>query len=586
MPTTPTVFRSIRKNDVTHKPFKAHKNFKVTDSSYSAAGYKLQKAFHLGLPQTLGDTTTYYTTNSNFNTINNMHVVWNSLDHKYYRYPYDPARTLELSDSSKSSKILFISASTLAMPYGTVGEKIKPKSISINSTIQNFENLSDYSVSLYDDGNGNLRDLAIDSASFANTNNCKFYLSLNQVYRFLPTNKGIISGKKIKYKINSLNKNAISQNVNIVDGVTTHDGTSNYFKSGLSAKFTTSSISYIKIDDDNIFKNFNKCDEWAISFWISPDSITHSGTILSKGKVFQETYIDGKDQLLKKRDITLDMPIPGTGNFSNFKTPFVLSLHNQHVHFQSSDGTSQLHISASAVYRDNWMHVSLVNNSASICKLYINGNKSGQSGSLPQYNTDNKAYVYVGSQGETTSSAFLGDIAEVRMYDYMPTNNSILSLANQNFYSASLYQSSVVGNAFYRNGQLVVSSPLPKYNNIFVSSSNLSAGTFTIDYKGTHTIYENEVMVRVPKDMSNVSVNPSSTYKPATGYDNNCSDAEKYNGPGEFRKSMFISGSAFPYITTIGLYDDNARLLAVGKMAEPIQKRNDIDMNFIVRWDY
>jgi hypothetical protein len=49
---------------------------------------------------------------------------------------------------------------------------------------------------------------------------------------------------------------------------------------------------------------------------------------------------------------------------------------------------------------------------------------------------------------------------------------------------------------------------------------------------------------------------------------------------------MFVSGTAVPYITTIGLYNDQAQLLAVGKMAEPIQKRNDIDMNFILRWDY
>ena len=54
------------------------------------------------------------------------------------------------------------------------------------------------------------------------------------------------------------------------------------------------------------------------------------------------------------------------------------------------------------------------------------------------------------------------------------TNASKLSLANQNFYSGSLYQSSVAGNSFYRNGQLVISSPLQKYDNIFISSSNLS----------------------------------------------------------------------------------------------------------------
>ena len=49
---------------------------------------------------------------------------------------------------------------------------------------------------------------------------------------------------------------------------------------------------------------------------------------------------------------------------------------------------------------------------------------------------------------------------------------------------------------------------------------------------------------------------------------------------------MFVSSSAHPYVTTIGLYNKDYQLLAVGKLAQPIQKRDDVDMNFIVRWDY
>jgi hypothetical protein len=48
----------------------------------------------------------------------------------------------------------------------------------------------------------------------------------------------------------------------------------------------------------------------------------------------------------------------------------------------------------------------------------------------------------------------------------------------------------------------------------------------------------------------------------------------------------FVSGSDFaPYITTIGLYDDAGQLLAIGKLAQPIRKRNDVDMNFVIRVD-
>jgi len=49
---------------------------------------------------------------------------------------------------------------------------------------------------------------------------------------------------------------------------------------------------------------------------------------------------------------------------------------------------------------------------------------------------------------------------------------------------------------------------------------------------------------------------------------------------------MFITGSAKPYITTIGLFNDVGQMLAVGKLAEPLENRDDIDMNIIVRWDY
>ena len=48
----------------------------------------------------------------------------------------------------------------------------------------------------------------------------------------------------------------------------------------------------------------------------------------------------------------------------------------------------------------------------------------------------------------------------------------------------------------------------------------------------------------------------------------------------------FVSSSAFaPYITTIGLYDDAGQLLAIGKLAQPIRKRDDVDMNFMIRID-
>jgi hypothetical protein len=56
--------------------------------------------------------------------------------------------------------------------------------------------------------------------------------------------------------------------------------------------------------------------------------------------------------------------------------------------------------------------------------------------------------------------------------------------------------------------------------------------------------------------------------------------------PGELRKSLFVSGTLKPYITSIGLYNEHAEMVAAAKLAQPIQKNPDVDMNFVVRWDY
>ena len=169
-------------------------------------------------------------------------------------------------------------------------------------------------------------------------------------------------------------------------------------------------------------------------------------------------------------------------------------------------------------------------------------------------------------------------MAEMRYYKYGLSSTQIASLANADYNSCGIYQSSVVGNVFYRNGHVVVSSPLPKF------AGSLS-GTYKILYNGVHTIYENEVFVEVPKDACNVSMNPSATYNPPDGNEVS-NDYLSSNGFGELIHPGFISGTMKPYITSIGLYNDKSQLLAVAKLSQAVQKRDDIDMNFVVRWDY
>jgi hypothetical protein len=48
----------------------------------------------------------------------------------------------------------------------------------------------------------------------------------------------------------------------------------------------------------------------------------------------------------------------------------------------------------------------------------------------------------------------------------------------------------------------------------------------------------------------------------------------------------FVTSSYFvPYVTTIGLYNDQYELLAVAKVSEPIQRTFDVTQTFTVRFD-
>jgi len=48
----------------------------------------------------------------------------------------------------------------------------------------------------------------------------------------------------------------------------------------------------------------------------------------------------------------------------------------------------------------------------------------------------------------------------------------------------------------------------------------------------------------------------------------------------------FVTTSAWsPYVTTVGLYNDSAELLAIGKMSRPIKKSADYDTTYVVRYD-
>ncbi len=172
-----------------------------------------------------------------------------------------------------------------------------------------------------------------------------------------------------------------------------------------------------------------------------------------------------------------------------------------------------------------------------------------------------------------------------------------------------------VGNVFYNAG-LIVMTRKPE---------DRLLANWEISYKSTKTIYEHEYLLIVNEDEFNVSQNPSAitevgrvdeyitgsdgkiyktTTTPGVKYIRKLSTLENgntldytyvsnYNNAisGGFEqydlKSSTDSTGSFlaPFITTIGLYDDNCDLVAVAKLPQPIKSEPDIPVNFIIRFD-
>ena len=124
-----------------------------------------------------------------------------------------------------------------------------------------------------------------------------------------------------------------------------------------------------------------------------------------------------------------------------------------------------------------------------------------------------------------------------------------------------MLQTNIVGNVFHEQGMVVISSPNILYRNLVNTP-------YTASYRSTVKTTEMSVVARVPAGDFNMSLNKSLLQD----------DLETYQS--------YTSSSIFsPYITTVGLYSPGGVLVAVAKLAQPVKKRDDVDLNFLVQID-
>lgn len=116
--------------------------------------------------------------------------------------------------------------------------------------------------------------------------------------------------------------------------------------------------------------------------------------------------------------------------------------------------------------------------------------------------------------------------------------------------------SSIAGGGFTKNGICIVSGT-----------------TVQVQFTSSVKLYEHQVNVKLnPTDFLYSVYNPSVS-KPM------------FTGSTATPLELIASQSLYPYVTTIGLYNQDTELVAVAKLSNPIQRTDYTNQTFIIKFD-
>lgn len=171
-------------------------------------------------------------------------------------------------------------------------------------------------------------------------------------------------------------------------------------------------------------------------------------------------------------------------------------------------------------------------------------------------------------------SKLFGDYIVPSTFSYVFTSGSTFNL-NDDGEGNILSGSDVVGNIIYQHGIAIITDPL-------LASGSISTTDVTCSFSSSLTIYETQYKCTIRENEFNYSLNPtlvsSSNFISGSWYNFSYPTGSVYD---------FVTSSYFnPYITTIGLYNENKELLAVAKLAQPIQTSNITDVNIMINIDF
>jgi hypothetical protein len=139
-------------------------------------------------------------------------------------------------------------------------------------------------------------------------------------------------------------------------------------------------------------------------------------------------------------------------------------------------------------------------------------------------------------------------------------NWALSQSANLNTNPGSLYGSAIYGISYVYG----LAPDIQVLIFDFVNSTN-----FTCSFSSSYTIFEKQYKCTIRENEFNFTLNPSTIANGTSG-----------SVYGYVTESYFS-----PYITTVGLYDEQQNLLAIGKLAQPVPGSPTTDTTILINLD-
>lgn len=571
-------YKVLKRGDYRVTSFIANKTWQMDSSNYQSGINRVQ-VFPINFPlareyknNLIPISSSKYTV---FNTPDDIYertVLWNSLNHLYFKSFFeddDYNKWIYRNDSI--DRKLYESGSVISISQQNFGERVKPTTISITDRTISTSSISTY----YDDGKFNLLDSSYNTSSFISQDNLIAYWSFDE--KFPDSYESGVDNKRVL----SLNTNTLSIE-NKMNGVLYGNP---YFQGGVETTgIVTQSIglaldldgaTYMRVKNNPTF-NITSDDDFGLGFFfkcpveqVNLDS--NINYIISKNR---EGFVPGVDKVTGlNQKVEKDL-------YTNVY-PYKIGIFNTGINkgriiYTRSDGINTVELISSSSINDNNYHHIFVAKSGSTTTLYIDGIGEDTTTDTLSQVINNSSDLFIGSYG-VDRLQITGSIDDIRIYHKETiTDQQVFDLQSRDYMSGSMLQTSRCGNVFYDEGIIVITDPRPKYKNAMLGrTGNLdfsgSNHSWDLTFKSTQTIYEHSILCKIRPQDFNMTLNPSIRVN----------DTVESSVP----KDFVTDGTFTPYITTIGLYNDNYELVAVGKLASPIQKRDDIPLNFVLRFD-